>query len=200
MYLYCNVCHVPMVKHPALALLSAGGAQGQGHLLRLRGVDQQVLVQVALWHVLKDKALRLVLQDDPKQADDVGVPQVCHQFRVALEIASRRLVGSDLEGLDGDESAAAPHNPSKLPSVDLAKHTVAHLLNKADRRDGKLSRSNLRQLGHCLIGEEGVHLHLGVVVSRPRAWVDEAPRAAGRHAERLLVAGPEAADGEEHGD
>ena len=36
-------------------------------------------------------------------------------------------------------------------------------------------------------------------MSRARAWVDEAPRAARCHAQRLLVAGPEAADGKKDG-
>ena len=36
-------------------------------------------------------------------------------------------------------------------------------------------------------------------MSRARAWVDEAPRAARCHAQRLLVAGPEAAYGKKDG-
>ena len=150
-----------MVKNPAsLALLSAG-AQRQGHLLRLWRVHQQVLVQIALRHVLEDQALRLVLEHHPQQADDVRVPQVRHQLTIALEVPSRRLVRSDLERLDGDEGAAAANNAAKLSTVNFPEDPVAHLLDEPDRRDGELSGSHLGQLvGLLLVGQQGVHLHL----------------------------------------
>ena len=102
--LYGNVGHVRVLEHPVRYAVTAHG------YVRLGRVHDEKLVQVSLRHVLKDEALGLILVDDPKEADNVGVPQVGHQLRLPVKVLPHLLVGAWLQGLDSHHRGDAAHD------------------------------------------------------------------------------------------
>ena len=92
----------------------------------IRPVEDEELMKVAMCHMFKDHALGLLLQADAHQADNVWVPQVRHQLRLADEVLSRLLIRTRLESLDGNQTGDCTDRAvaGQLPLVHLDSESV----------------------------------------------------------------------------
>ena len=138
-------------------------------------MKDEELVKVAMRHVLKDHALRLLLQADAHQADNVWVPQVSHQLRFSDEVLSGLLVCTRLEGLDGHEAGDRPDRavPGQLPLVHLAEGALAQLLEEANGGEREFHCSSFCLLLLLPRRQQGTHLHVGLTAAVLTSKVSE---------------------------
>ena len=105
-------------------------------------------MEVALGEVLKNHALRVILEDDADEHHHIRMPQVRPQLNVSLKVGLRLCVGSRPQGLDGHVRGAPSDDAPEIALVDLAESPLAQLLIEADARDGKLPRPRPGRLPH----------------------------------------------------
>ncbi len=153
--LNCNERHVRGVEESVEAVVGAH--------VRLGAVGQEKLVQVPLAQVLEDHALGIILEHDTEEADDVWMPHLRVDLNLALKILLTFCVGTGPQCLDGHKGGTASNDPAEVTLIDFSEGTFAELLVEPNAGDWELPGPRL-WWWRLVLGDERVHLHLGVVV------------------------------------